>query len=159
MNATELKTEEQNGVPHHKVASIVALTVVGAIVICGVVATVTHFYGREKTVASISEPDSRYYPQAGWVSEIEPSEDIVTVTWFNGNQFQFYGVEDWEQGDICAMIMDTNGTPNNLRDDSIVAVRYCGDQHVDLSKVADCKKTADGIQFFMQDGTGYYWQR
>ena len=35
MNATELKTEEQNGVPHHKVASIVALTVVGAIVICG----------------------------------------------------------------------------------------------------------------------------
>ena len=93
------------------------------------------------------------------MSELNESEDIVTVTWFNGNQFQFYGVEDWDKGDVCAMIMDTNGTPNNMRDDSIVAVRYCGDQHIDLSKVTDCKKTADGIQFFMQDGPGYYWQK
>lgn len=158
MNMMEYKTEEDVKETHPLIKAACRIAA-ETVVIAGVITAGMYFIGHNQSTKGTVMLDSRYYPQAGWVSELNKSEDIVTVTWFNGNQFQFYGVEDWEQGDICAMIMDTNGTPNNMRDDSIVAVRYCGDQHIDLSKVTDCKKTADGIQFFMQDGTGYYWQK
>ena len=158
MNMMEYEKEEEVKERHPYIKAACGI-IAGTVAIASIVmASVWVFNGSQQSSKGTAMLDSRYYPQAGWVSELNESEDIVTVTWFNGNQFQFCGVEDWDKGDICAMIMDTNGTLNNMRDDSIVAVRYCGDQHIDLSQVTDCKKTTDGIQFFMNDGTGYYWQ-
>lgn len=65
------------------------------------------------------------YPRTMVVSEIDAESDIVTLTDSTGHMWEFYGVEDWEVGDICSCIMDTNGT-ENITDDIIVDARYNG---------------------------------
>lgn len=62
------------------------------------------------------------YPKTMLVSEIDTACDTVTAVDFNGNEWQFYGVEDWEIDDIVSCIMDTNGT-TTIYDDKIVDVR------------------------------------
>lgn len=64
-----------------------------------------------------------YYPNAGVVISIE--NDIVTFECQNGNQFSFYGAEDWCEGDIVAAIMYDAGTPKVL-DDEVIETRYVG---------------------------------
>ena len=64
------------------------------------------------------------YPRTAFVSELNYAEDVVTVTDCVGYDWQFYGCEDWEVGDMVSMIMSDNGTPNNIKDDIIVDCRY-----------------------------------
>lgn len=66
------------------------------------------------------------YPHTAVVSSIDCESDIVTVEDFNGNLWEFIGVEDWNCGDICSMIMDTKGTDDDITDDEIVSVKYSG---------------------------------
>ncbi len=66
------------------------------------------------------------YPTSMIVTEIDYENDLVTIVDFNGNAFQFFGCEDWCENDICAVIMDDNGTPETIYDDIITQVRYCG---------------------------------
>lgn len=68
---------------------------------------------------------SHVYPHTGIVSEVNYVNNTVTVRDFNGHEWAFYGAEDWQSGDICAMIMDDNGT-EMIYDDIIMDVRYCG---------------------------------
>lgn len=65
------------------------------------------------------------YPRTMVVSEINIETDTVILTDTVGYVWKFYGVEDWEVGDICSCIMDTNGT-ENITDDIIVDARYNG---------------------------------
>lgn len=65
------------------------------------------------------------YPLTTIVTEINEEKDLVSVTDSNGYVWQFYGVEDWEEGDICSIIMDNNGTKEIL-DDTIIKVQYGG---------------------------------
>ena len=65
------------------------------------------------------------YPLTTIVTEINPEIDVVSITDNNGFVWQFYGVEDWEEGDICSVIMNDNGT-ENIFDDIIVTTRYGG---------------------------------
>lgn len=65
------------------------------------------------------------YPRTMVVSEINTKSDTVVLTDNTGNVWEFYGVEDWQVGDICSCIMDTNGT-ENITDDAIIDVRYDG---------------------------------
>ena len=65
------------------------------------------------------------YPTSGIVTEVNYDTDLVTVEVRNGNMFQFYGAEDWVEGDIAAMIMNDLGTPE-VYDDEIISVRYVG---------------------------------
>ena len=65
------------------------------------------------------------YPMTGIVVEVNYDEDIVAVEDFNGNIWEFYGCEDWAEGDIASMLMYDNGT-EIIYDDEIVSVRYCG---------------------------------
>ena len=64
-----------------------------------------------------------FYPETAVVTEIK--SDIVTVTTFTGNEFQFSGVEDWMVGDIVSMIMNGNNT-DDVKDDEIISVKYSG---------------------------------
>lgn len=66
------------------------------------------------------------YPRTAFVSELNYTEDIVTVTDCVGYDWQFYGCEDWEIGDMVSMIMGDNGTPNYIKDDIIVDYQYGG---------------------------------
>ena len=63
------------------------------------------------------------YPKTGAVTSIWKDDDMVTVMDCNGYLWDFYGIEDWQVGDTCSMIMDSNGTAN-IYDDTIVMVHY-----------------------------------
>ena len=68
---------------------------------------------------------TKNYPLTTIVTEITPEIDAVSVRDNNNFIWQFYGVEDWAEGDVCSMIMNDNGT-ESIFDDVIVTVRYGG---------------------------------
>lgn len=63
------------------------------------------------------------YPDAMTITEI--SGDLVTIESSTGNRFQFRGAEDYEEGDLVAVLMYSKGT-ENVTDDIIIRVRYAG---------------------------------
>ena len=68
---------------------------------------------------------SEMYPLNTVVDEINEKNDTVTCVDCDGNLWEFYGVEDWQEGDFATMIMDTCGTAT-IYDDEIVTIRYNG---------------------------------
>jgi hypothetical protein len=68
---------------------------------------------------------SHLYPMSGIVTEVNREADTVTVTTQNGHMWEFYGAEDWMEGDVCALMMNDMGTAE-VTDDMIVSARYCG---------------------------------
>lgn len=61
---------------------------------------------------------SNYYPAAGYVTNQE--NDFVSVELASGEIFQFFADPgDYEKGDLCAMIIDSNGT-TEVYDDIII---------------------------------------
>ena len=75
--------------------------------------------------AHVNNTADRLYPLNTVVQEINEKTDTVTCADYNGNLWEFYGVEDWQEGDFATMIMDTCGT-TNIFDDEIVKVEYNG---------------------------------
>ena len=69
--------------------------------------------------------ESSVYPNAMVVVAVDREADIVTLSTCSGLLYEFYGVQDYEEGDIVALIMDDNGT-EDVRDDIILAHQYCG---------------------------------
>lgn len=65
------------------------------------------------------------YPRTMTVTEINTESDIITLADSVGHIWEFYGIEDWEVGDICSCIMHTNGT-EIITDDEIISTRYNG---------------------------------
>lgn len=65
------------------------------------------------------------YPMTARVYMVDEFTDTVTVETFMGFLFSFEGVEDWAEGDCCALIMDDCGTAG-ISDDLIVSARYSG---------------------------------
>lgn len=63
------------------------------------------------------------YPDAMTITEI--NGDLVTIETATGNQFQFCGAEDYDKGDLVAVLMYSRGT-ENVTDDIIIRVRYAG---------------------------------
>ena len=59
------------------------------------------------------------------VFDVSYATDTVTVEDFNGNLWQFNGVKDWVEGDICTLVMDSKGTAE-IKDDTIISVHYSG---------------------------------
>ena len=59
----------------------------------------------------------------GHITEFDYEEDTVTVEDHDGNLWQFEGIEDWEIGDRCLLLMYTNGT-DVAEDDAIVRATY-----------------------------------
>lgn len=74
------------------------------------------------------------YPHTAVVSEVNYTENIVTVEDFNGNLWEFSETDDWSKGDIVSMIMDTKGT-DSIYDDEIVSVKYSG--YIEPEKTED----------------------
>lgn len=59
------------------------------------------------------------------VSKIDTENDAVVCYDAAGNSWVFHGIEDWEVGDVCSMLMNDKGTAE-IYDDEIVSVRYGG---------------------------------
>lgn len=66
------------------------------------------------------------YPRAMQITEFERETDTVVCEDATGLIWAFYGIEDWEIGDLVIATLDDNGTPNRMGDDIIVDVRYSG---------------------------------
>jgi hypothetical protein len=72
-----------------------------------------------------AKPTETLYPMTTKVVKLDHENDVVTCEDFNGFLWQFEGCEDWQEGDICSMIMNDNGT-SKIFDDEIVSIKYDG---------------------------------
>lgn len=68
----------------------------------------------------------KHYATVGNVTQTNRTSDIVTFVDNYGDEWEFYGVEDYEVEDLVAVVMDDNGTEDYREDDRIVSVRYIG---------------------------------
>ena len=91
------------------------------IAIIAIVALTAIACGRVETV--VETKTNTLYPKTGAVTSIWKDDDVVTVMDCNGYLWDFCGIEDWQVGDTCSMIMDSNGTAD-IYDDTIVMVQY-----------------------------------
>lgn len=66
------------------------------------------------------------YPKSAYVVDLDYETDTVTVEDSTGNLWGFYGCENYTKGDIVAMTMNNNGTPENIYDDKIISVSFSG---------------------------------
>lgn len=65
------------------------------------------------------------YPRMGIVTVVDHDNDLITITDSVGFDWLWEGAEDWYEGDLASMIMDTNGT-ESITDDIIVDISYSG---------------------------------
>ena len=72
------------------------------------------------------QPHCEAYPLCGVVVAIDKETDTITIEDGNGNLWEFSEAEDWMIGDTAAMVMNDNGTPDSIYDDTIDSIRYCG---------------------------------
>ena len=72
------------------------------------------------------KPGSGIYATAGYVIGVYYNTDTVLFETGAGITYAFYGTEDWQPHDVVAALMSDAGTPGNVYDDEIIAVRYSG---------------------------------
>lgn len=67
-----------------------------------------------------------YYSMATAVVDVNEDTDSVIGLDFNGNEWGWYGISDWDNGDVATLTMCDNGTPNYIYDDIVVNANYSG---------------------------------
>ena len=67
--------------------------------------------------------EGNYYALTTCVVEVDRDNDIVTCEDSNGNLWEFYGCEDWQEGDCASLLMNDQGTAS-VYDDAIEDTRY-----------------------------------
>lgn len=93
--------------------------ILSSAIIIGLIAT--------SSITSFAHPANRMsygnlYPKTAIIVALDDSTNMVTVN--DGyNNWKFTGVEDLQMYDTLSLIMDDNGTKNNIHDDKIVAIR------------------------------------
>lgn len=95
---------------------------------------------------------SHLYPLSTTVTEI--NNNTVTVEDSNGNLWSFDGVEDWEVGDGCALIMHDNNT-KDIYDDVIISTRYQGRMESKISDIAYIERSSDN-SYTVEDLNGNF---
>lgn len=95
---------------------------------------------------------SHLYPLTTTVTEI--NNDIVTVEDSNGNLWSFNGVEDWQVGDGCALIMHDNST-SEIMDDTIISTQYQGRMESKISDIAYIERSSDN-SYTVEDLNGNF---
>lgn len=65
------------------------------------------------------------YPAVGVVFDLDYENDLVVFEDFNQDLWVMEGIEDWDFGDIGALLMDDMGTAT-IYDDVIIFANYAG---------------------------------
>lgn len=65
------------------------------------------------------------YPTTCQITNLDRTTDIVTMTTATGYEYQFYGCDDYDNGDLVSVIMFNNHT-DNITDDAVICVHYAG---------------------------------
>ncbi len=77
------------------------------------------------TVGACTMVAPTYYPTTTVVTEV--NAETVKVKTFSGIEYTMSGDgEDWLEGDLASLIMEENGTPDDITDDNIIVARYSG---------------------------------
>ena len=95
------------------VAVLVALVLVAGSMVGG------YYIGKSKALSHV-------YPRTAVVTALEYDTDSVVVTDAVGYVWAFYGIENYEVGDMVSLIMNDNGT-ETITDDSVVDALYGGE--------------------------------
>ena len=69
---------------------------------------------------------SEFYPRCAVITEIDEINDLVVCEDFAGIIWEFYGIEDFDIGDLVAMLMWDCDTPDSIFDDEIIDAVYGG---------------------------------
>lgn len=64
------------------------------------------------------------YGMLAVVTDLDLIEDLVSVSNWNGDVWQFYGVDDWCVGDLVVLVMHDNSTKDSIYDDIILSAYY-----------------------------------
>ena len=94
-----------------------AVLAVLIVISTNLIATNTH-----TRVEDLEHTDDTYVLRAQVVG-VDKKADVVACVDTVGNVWEFYGVENWQEGDFATLTMDTCGT-TNIFDDKIVKVEY-----------------------------------
>lgn len=73
-----------------------------------------------------TKAESSFYPRTAITIEIIEDEDIVVCQDAAGVIWEFYGIEDFEVGDLVSMLLWDCGTPDSIFDDEIIDATYAG---------------------------------
>lgn len=76
-------------------------------------------------ITSGKSDDDNIYATTAIVTTLDYVNDTVVVEDFNGFMWEFTGIEDWCEGDLVSLVMNSVGTPTVL-DDKIVHAYYSG---------------------------------
>ena len=76
-------------------------------------------------VLIVSAAYADIYPTTVIIRDIDHSNDLVICEEYNGNEWVFEGVEDWDIDDMVSMIMNDMDT-EIIEDDEIIMMRYSG---------------------------------
>ena len=95
----------------------IILSVVTFLVCVIVAAAIAYFVGN-----AIIKEEGECYALTACVVEVDRDNDIVTCEDSNGNLWEFYGCEDWQEGDCASLLMNDQGTPS-VYDDAIEGAR------------------------------------
>lgn len=72
-----------------------------------------------------SSMENWLYPNMAYVIEIDHKTDTLTAKDSIGHLWVVEGVEDYMEGDLVSIIMDSKGT-DLIYDDEVVKMHYCG---------------------------------
>ena len=102
-----------------KMIAIIAIVILLSVSICATALA----KDSETVTTQKSNTEGKYYALTTLVVEIDRESDTVTCIDSTGNAWQFYGAEDWQEGDCASLLMWDNGT-SNITDDEIHSARY-----------------------------------
>lgn len=68
--------------------------------------------------------ECQVYPLSAEITDLNYKDDIVTFTDYHGEEWTYYGCEDWEIGDGANLIMYNNMTTDSIYDDIILTIKY-----------------------------------
>lgn len=100
---------------------IVIVTIIIIMLITAYVATLVD--GKEAVKTQANKRTDNYYALTTLVVKIDRENDTVTCIDSVGNTWQFYGTEDWQEGDCASLLMWDNET-ESITDDEIHSARY-----------------------------------
>lgn len=78
------------------------------------------------TVSAGAQPQRGEQYAVVAMATVDREADTVTYTTHAGHVYVWDGVEDEESGELYALLMDDNGTPETVEDDVIISARYSG---------------------------------
>ena len=78
------------------------------------------------SASETSKSGENTYPKTTICLAVNHKADTVTVADCNETEWTFAGCQDFEEGDLIALIMNDNGTPDTIWDDTIITARYSG---------------------------------